>query len=64
MAKLRMAHASTHGARKPPGPIIDFIVIGQHRYFQHCDWQTSLDRLKKSQTKYLDYNCDKKERIF
>ena len=22
MAKLRMAHASTHGARKPPGPII------------------------------------------
>ena len=21
MAKLRMAHASTHGARKPPGPI-------------------------------------------
>ena len=22
MAKLRMAHASTHGARKPPGPIL------------------------------------------
>ena len=22
MAKLRMAHASTHGARKPPGPIM------------------------------------------
>ena len=21
MAKLRMAHVSTHGARKPPGPI-------------------------------------------
>ena len=21
MAKLRMAHASTHGAHKPPGPI-------------------------------------------
>ena len=21
MAKLRMVHASTHGARKPPGPI-------------------------------------------
>ena len=21
MAKLRMAHASTHGARKPPGPM-------------------------------------------
>ena len=23
MAKLRMAHASTHGARKPPGPTND-----------------------------------------
>ena len=23
MAKLRMAHASTHGARKPPGPITE-----------------------------------------
>ena len=23
MAKLRMAHASTHGARKPPGPIVE-----------------------------------------
>ena len=22
MAKLRMAHASTHGARKPPGPTL------------------------------------------
>ena len=22
MAKLRMAHASTHGTRKPPGPIV------------------------------------------
>ena len=25
MAKLRMAPASTHGARKPPGPIIQLI---------------------------------------
>ena len=25
MAKLRMAHASTHGARKPPGPIITYV---------------------------------------
>ena len=24
MAKLRMAHASTHGARKPPGPIFTY----------------------------------------
>ena len=23
MAKLRMAHASTHGARKPPGPKLE-----------------------------------------
>ena len=28
MAKLRMAHASTHGARKPPGPIWDPKKIG------------------------------------
>ena len=27
MAKLRMVHASTHGARKPPGPIINFWVV-------------------------------------
>ena len=26
MAKLRMAHASTHGARKPPGPKLMFIT--------------------------------------
>ena len=28
MAKLRMAHASTHGARKPPGPTNEKISIG------------------------------------
>ena len=27
MAKLRMAHASTHGARKPPGPKKRKLVI-------------------------------------
>ena len=27
MAKLRMAHASTHGARKPPGPITPFFLF-------------------------------------
>ena len=27
MAKLRMAHASTHGARKPSGPIFVFVLI-------------------------------------
>ena len=26
MAKLRMAHASTHGARKPPGPKVSVSV--------------------------------------
>ena len=26
MAKLCMAHARTHGARKPPGPIIKYYV--------------------------------------
>ena len=29
MAKLRMAHASTHGARKPPGPIRKALRINQ-----------------------------------
>ena len=29
MAKLRMAHASTHGARKPPGPMFSsFLPLG------------------------------------
>ena len=28
MAKLRMAHASTHGARKPPGPTNEIFSIG------------------------------------
>ena len=29
MAKLRMVHASTHGARKPPGPkyIVKYIFL-------------------------------------
>ena len=27
MAKLRMAHASTHGARKPPGPKEDWTMV-------------------------------------
>ena len=31
MAKLRMAHASTHGARKLPGPII--IEASNYEYY-------------------------------
>ena len=27
MAKLRMAHGSTHGARKPPGPKYYFLSL-------------------------------------
>ena len=27
MAKLRMPHASTHGARKPPGPTFKLYVV-------------------------------------
>ena len=27
MAKLRMAHATTHGARKPPGPKLRFTLL-------------------------------------
>ena len=30
MAKLRMAHASTHGAHKPPGPILVICVNVQY----------------------------------
>ena len=30
MAKLCMAHASTHGARKPPGPIIQGLGLAQN----------------------------------
>ena len=33
MAKLRMAHASTHGARKPPGPKLIKIVLNS--FFPH-----------------------------
>ena len=29
-AKLRMAHASTHGARKPPGPISCVFYFQKH----------------------------------
>ena len=29
MAELRMAHASTHGARKPPGPILRADFMGR-----------------------------------
>ena len=29
MAKLRMAHASTHGACKPPGPIVCLIFVAK-----------------------------------
>ena len=32
MAKLRMAHASTHGARKPPGPKVQANVLNKHKY--------------------------------
>ena len=31
MAKLRMAHASTHGARKPPGPMFQDMPL---QYFK------------------------------
>ena len=35
MAKLRMAHASTHGARKPPGPTIISFVQPQPNSIQN-----------------------------
>ena len=32
MAKLRMAHASTHGASKPPGPVFHRFEFANKRY--------------------------------
>ena len=50
MAKLHMAHASTHGARKPPGPkkeeeeederLNDGENNGQLRFVRHHVWRT------------------------
>ena len=47
MAKLRMAHASTHGARKPPGPKFwavgsGFELVGFRKY-----WAGSFHRLRR-----------------
>ena len=45
MAKLRMAHASTHGARKPPGPKHIFFLHISSRYAKilgeklFCTWE-------------------------
>ena len=32
ITKLRMAHASTHGARKPPGPMVVGAALGKIVY--------------------------------
>ena len=52
MAKLRMAHTSTHGARKPPGPIfalgLGWIGLG---------W--SLTKDSHGMNKLTSYGCDK-----
>ena len=34
MAKLRMAHASTHGARKPPGPFFCTYLLVMSKYWR------------------------------
>ena len=46
MAKLRMAHASTHGARKPPGP---------------TNWIFWGDKGRKGQKKYLLLGLSQKQ---
>ena len=33
MAKLRMAHASAHGARKPPGPKCKLVPTGPTKQY-------------------------------
>ena len=63
MAKLRMAHASTHGARKPPGPkeeeeeerLNDGDNNGQatHGARKHA-WRTQAAWAKNIQTELLD----------
>ena len=50
MAKLRMAHASTHGARKPPGPKIDSKEMSVEK-FELKDYFKSL-HLSESRDKF------------
>ena len=38
MAKLRMAHASTHGARKPPGPKVCLIIFDIENVQYNHEW--------------------------
>ena len=37
MAMLCMAHISTHGARKPPGPIIDQLITDHYEYLNNSN---------------------------
>ena len=42
MAKLRMAHASTHGARKPPGPkLVEGVKVKSRGTCMACDGELS-----------------------
>ena len=47
MAKLRMAHASTHGARKPPGPKYWGKQIFAHGRFPKVGHKQKAEREKK-----------------
>ena len=53
MAKLRMAHASTHGARKPPGPTYSC---------EHCEYKATTNGNLKIHTEAVHngkkYPCD------
>ena len=40
MAKLRMAHGSTHGARKPPGPIFGRFSFFHGQHLVTAAWAT------------------------
>ena len=48
MAKLRMAHASTHGARKPPGPKLHLLVVNFAVMYIETGWSTETEILKIS----------------
>ena len=71
MAKLRMAHASTHGARKPPGPIKKFQrgkniddakkeeTIGGVK-MKSCRRRTKKSKIKNVQQKKKSSKCKKR----
>ena len=53
MAKLRMAHASTHGARKPPGP--KYFLSLQVKLKKIPSFDSQVLKLEWQRTKCISY---------